>query len=179
MRWRPGTATHCFRQFVFPLETCTYTRLANPRLRGFPPTPDRRTGIARPVPPLGPAPTEHCHAPRIRRSLALLLAIREIDAARRAVPRATVESCSRRASGCRSTMAAFIERSIADWHREQPPATPSPKVESVGDFIVSNLNRRKPRYFDGWLARFEEDADPEAYREGCGSRWTSGFAGRA
>jgi len=76
-------------------------------------------------------------------------------------------------------MAAFIERSIADWHREQPPATPSPKVESVGDFIVSNLNRRKPRYFDGWLARFEEDADPEAYREGCGSRWTSGFAGRA
>jgi hypothetical protein len=52
-----------------------------------------------------------------------------------------------------------------EWHTAQPPATPSPEVESVGDFIVAELNRRKLRYFDGLAARFEDDADPEAYRE--------------
>ena len=32
-------------------------------------------------------------------------------------------------------------------------------IESVGDFIAAELNRRRLRYFDGWVARFfEEDA---------------------
>jgi hypothetical protein len=63
-------------------------------------------------------------------------------------------------------MAELVERSIADWCSTQPPETPRPEVESVGDFIVAELNRRKLRYFDGRIARFEEDADPEAYRDG-------------
>jgi hypothetical protein len=62
-------------------------------------------------------------------------------------------------------MAELVERSIADWYSTQPPGTRSPEVESVGDFIVAELNRRKLRYFDGLIALFEDDADPEAYRE--------------
>jgi len=62
-------------------------------------------------------------------------------------------------------MAELIERSISEWYGAQPPGTPSPEVESVGDFIVAELNRRKLRYFDGLVAHFEDDADPEAYRE--------------
>lgn len=62
-------------------------------------------------------------------------------------------------------MAELVERSIADWYGSKPPATPSPEVERVGDFIVAELNRRKLRYFDGWLVRFEVDAGPQAYRE--------------
>jgi hypothetical protein len=55
-------------------------------------------------------------------------------------------------------MAEPIERSIAEWYGAQLPATPSPDVESVSDFILAELNRRKLRYFDGWVARFEGDA---------------------
>jgi hypothetical protein len=62
-------------------------------------------------------------------------------------------------------MAELIERSISEWYSAQPRITPIPEVESVGDFIVAELNRRKLRYFDGLVARFEDDADPEAYRE--------------
>jgi hypothetical protein len=57
----------------------------------------------------------------------------------------------------------LIERSIAEWHGAQPPGTPSPEVESVGDFIVAELNRRKLRCFDGLVARVEEDADPNTH----------------
>jgi hypothetical protein len=62
-------------------------------------------------------------------------------------------------------MAELIERSISQWYSTQPPATPSPEAESVGDFIVRELNRRKLRYFDGLAARFEGDADAQAYRD--------------
>jgi hypothetical protein len=62
-------------------------------------------------------------------------------------------------------MAELVERSISQWYGAQPAETPSPEVENVGDFIVGELNRRKLRYFDGLLAQFEDDADPEAYRD--------------
>ena len=61
-------------------------------------------------------------------------------------------------------MAELIERSISDWYGAQPPGTPSPEVESVGGFIVAELNRRELRYFNGLAARFQDDPDSEAYR---------------
>jgi hypothetical protein len=63
------------------------------------------------------------------------------------------------------SIAEIMERSISDWYIDKPPPTPIPEVESVGDFIVAELNRRRLRYFDGHVAHFESDAGPEEYRE--------------
>jgi hypothetical protein len=61
-------------------------------------------------------------------------------------------------------MADLVEQSLAEWYGTQPPATPTPEVESVGDFIVAEFNRQKLRYYDGWVVRFEAEAEPDVYR---------------